>query len=443
MNKVIYAGLILATLYCILLAGCGSTSSITSNTTPAHAGRPHSPETRAQIVIISDLHLGADDISSQMVHNRSALVDFLDQIRTSGDVKELVIDGDLLDEWALPLDYVIPRSQSAFVDAIAANNKTVIAAFNKIIEEGNIKVTCIPGNHDMLVGGSDLQRIFPGINLSGDEIRGLGVYLTGVQGEIAIEHGHRYDFYCSPDPVSNRDITRDNTSILPPAYFFSRLHATSNVEGHPAAINPLPQLPAGEAANSQSGYYLYARAWSQVLSNFPVKETFSEKVIKTRIDGYMEDYAINDLVPRPDPGTGRLEVNLYRGIQDNWGKRQEINGVPVKIPLQDAMVKASDPAFLDSQAGTQYFERDPSRRIVVFGHTHAAKLEPCTNLEGRKTIYANAGAWIDNGQGYPTLTYVVITLPGAASAVESVSLFQYCENKTSALLADTQFITIR
>jgi len=400
--------------------------------------------TRSQIVVISDLHLGISDSFSELLQNRPALLEFLDQIRNSPNVKELVIAGDLVDEWFLPMDYIMPESESALVDAIVANNKTVFDVFNGIIGDGNIKVTYVPGNHDILTTEADIQRILPGINQARDDVQGLGTYVTGVQSEIAIEHGHRYNFFCAPDPISNRDITQNNTSVLPPGYFFTRIATSSVVEGHPASSNIFPEITAPSQQDaSQFGIYLYAQTWAAILSELPVKEAFSAKAIKTHIDGFTEDYAINDLVPQQDPITGKLDVNLYKGVQDNWGKRQEIAGVPVQIPLQDAITKANDNDFTDSQAKTQYFDRDSTKKIVVFGHTHIVKLDPYTNLEGSKTIYANSGTWIDKMQGHPTRTFIVITLPKADSAIESVNLYQYSGNQTFTRLEDAQVITIR
>ena len=408
------------------------------------SGNPDLNNTRSQIVVISDLHMGVNDSFSEFSQNRPALVEFLNQIRNSQNVKELVIAGDLVDEWFLPMDYIMPQSESAFVDAIAANNKTVIDAFNSIIGDGNIKVTYVPGNHDILATEADIQRILPGINQARDDVQGLGTYVTGVHSEIAIEHGHRYNFFCAPDPISNRDITQNNTSVLPPGYFFTRIATSSVVEGHPASSNIFPEITApSEKDESQFGYYLYAKAWASILSELPVKEAFSDKAIKTHIDGFTEDYAINDLIPQQDPNTGKLDVNLYQGVQDNWGKRQEIAGVPVQIPLQDAITKANDADFTDSQAKTQYFDRDSTKKIVVFGHTHVARLDPCTNLEGQTTIYANSGTWIDHMQGHPTMTFIVITPPKADSAIESVNLYQYSASQAITRLEGAQVITIR
>jgi hypothetical protein len=35
---------------------------------------------------------------------------------------------------------------------------------------------------------------------------GLGTYSPVGYPQIAIEHGHRYNFFCAPDPISNQDM---------------------------------------------------------------------------------------------------------------------------------------------------------------------------------------------------------------------------------------------
>ena len=407
------------------------------------SGNPDLSNTRSQIVVISDIHLGVDDAFAETKENRQALVDFLGQIRNSPNVKELVIAGDLVDEWFLPMNYVMPETEGTLVDAIVANNRSVFDAFNNIIGDGIIKVTYTNGNHDILVTQADIERILPGINQARDAEQGLGTYITGVNSEIAIEHGHRYNFFCAPDPFSNRDITKNDTSILPPGYFFTRIATSSVVENHPASSNTFPAITGNEKDAIQYGYFLYAKIWDSILSGLPINESFSDKVIKTNIDGFTEDYAVNDLVPQQDPNTGIFDVKLYKGIMDNWVERQKINGVAVNIALIDAVMKASDNHFTDTQANIQYFDRDASRRIVVFGHTHVTRNLLFTNLEGNNTIYANSGTWIDNASGYPNMTFVVITLPNTDSGIESVNVYKYSANKLITQWEDAQVITTR
>jgi len=405
------------------------------------AGNTALNNTRSQIVVISDIHLGVSDAFAETQKNRAALVNLLTQIKNSPNVAELVIAGDLLDGWFVPMDYVLPDSQSTFFDSVAANNQPIIDAVNAIITAGQIKVTYVPGNHDLLLTKADLQRILPGINQARDDVQGLGTYITGKNSEIVIEHGHRYNFFCAPDQISNRDITNNNSSILPPGYFFTRIATSSVVEGHPSSTNTFPDVTADKNNASQFGYYLYYETWKGILTTLPVTESFSDKAIKTNIDGYKQDIAINDLLPQQNPKGGLIDVNLYKGVQDTWDKRQTLNGVKVKIPVDIAITQASTFSFTDAQAKAQYFDVDASKRIVVFGHTHGACVLPGTNLEEQKTIYANSGTWIDNAQGYPTMTFVVITPPQSGSAVEIVNLYKYSLDDTITQWGNAQAIT--
>ncbi|PRR82641.1 Ig-like domain-containing protein [Clostridium vincentii] len=68
-----------------------------ANYTSSLSGVADLNNTRTQTVVISDLHLGVDDAFAETKANRQALVDFLNQIENSPNVKELVIAGDMFD----------------------------------------------------------------------------------------------------------------------------------------------------------------------------------------------------------------------------------------------------------------------------------------------------------------------------------------------------------
>ncbi|MEE9910790.1 MAG: metallophosphoesterase [Deltaproteobacteria bacterium] len=378
-------------------------------------------DSRAAIVCISDLHMG-DDRSFTLRYgwlrnNRSLLTGFLNKIRLSPNVKELVIAGDLFDEWVAPMD-VEPlngMTLSGFVDSIAASNQDIIDAFNKIIQDGLIKVTYVPGNHDMLVTSEDIARIFPGISQARDA-RGLGTYAP--RQEIIIEHGHRYDFYNAPDPYSNRDIAGTD-SLLPPGFFVSKIAATSDMEKIGSSIKTAAAT-LDTANQSQHNYFLYWVAWEAILSQRPVKESWNAKIIKTGIDGYSSLYAINDLIPY-DSGCGKLDVNLYKGIQDTWDERQQTNLVPAPIPAAEAIAAGALDIILDAQALQQYILIPSSnKRIVVFGHTHQTILVP---YPAYKAVYVNTGTWIDSVK--PPATFAVIIPPQNDSATGHITTYQY------------------
>ena len=246
-------------------------------------------DNRTITIVISDVHLGdqrsIDKKYGWFNKHSATLVNFLNHLRQRPDVKELVIAGDLFDEWVAPVEYDTfdGATQSGFVDAIAAANRPVIDAFNGIIQEGIIKVTYVPGNHDMLAESSDIQRIFPGISQARD-VKGLGAYAPSDRPELVIEHGHRYDFFNAPDPISNRSIT-GTASILPPGFFVSKIAATSDLEKRRASYYR-DSLNGGYTTRESYHYFSYWAAWRLIMTQKPVKESWDEKMIVTAVDGY-------------------------------------------------------------------------------------------------------------------------------------------------------------
>lgn len=391
-----------------------------------------SDEQRTRIVVISDLHLGPDSSFAENTANRSYLRDFLLELKDSKNVAELVIAGDFFDQWFLPMDYMMPASLSEFNDRIVKNNQEIVDAINAIIKEGNIRVTYVPGNHDMLFNTAEVARIFPGINQARDA-EGLGTYR--IMSKIVVEHGHRYNFFCAPDPLSNAKITKGK-AILPCGYFFTRIATSSIVEGRPHSSNVMPVVTDPGVSGVQRNYYYYYKAWQLALSNLPISESFSDKVIKTNINGFTKTYSVNDVLPHQDKN-GKISVNLYKGIVENWSERMALNHVPAPIDVDKAILGAPSVDYTDVQAQSQYFVRENSIKVVVFGHTHAAKILPSKNFNGDDVIYANSGSWVDHSKDGPVRTYLVINR-NKASAEITVSLYQYNIDGSSSLLKEAR-----
>ncbi len=405
---------------------------------------------RTQIICISDIHLGADLTYSEFDRdgkgNGAALTDFLNKVRQAPNVKELVIAGDLLDEWFVPsdVDTFQGKTQADFVARIAAAHKNVIDAFKNIITDGKIKVTYVPGNHDLLITAADIESILPGISQARD-VRGLGTYSPADHPEIAFEHGHRYDYFCSPDPISNRDITKTD-SILPPGYFFTRVATTSVVErlkGEAVSKITPPDVKLNSTDASQSMLYYYYLSFKGILGDLPIKEGFNDKIIKTNIDGFSAAYALSDIFPYQTTTGGPIDVNLFKGAQDTWDQRRIQNLAPVAIPVKDAITQAAYSTYLDDKSETQYFKNDASsKRIVVFGHSHVPLINASVNNKSQKTIYANSGTWIDHNPGRTTMNFVVITpRKSSGSTASFVNLYTYSANGTITRLPNPQAIT--
>lgn len=426
-----------------LLAACGNNGS---NDTLYNEFNTDSTE-RNLIVVVSDFHLGADLYYAEINENLPELENFLKQISTSRNVKELVIAGDLLDEWFVPasVDTYNGRDQADFVDRIAAANAGVIAVLNQIINDGMVLVTYTPGNHDLTIEAENVARILPGINQARDEEAaafGLGTYSPSDYPGIAIEHGHRYNYFCTPDQFSNQDVAPG--TILPPGYFFTRIGAEHVLQKKTQDIIPdniIPLVtPYDGGGVSQTALYAYYKLWEFALKMFPLINQLDEEIVMTNINGFTEPYSVNDLLPYQDAAGGLIEVNLYAGAPDKWAERCDLNNVPVPIPVIEAISGAASNPLTDSMAVTQYFGNPNSnKKLVVFGHTHEARIIPSENYAGEKTLYANSGTWIDHKEAHlnkTTMNFVIITPQTDAAASETkVALYNF-ENEVVTKMAE-------
>ncbi len=386
---------------------------------------------RNMIVILSDMHLGADLTYAECKNNLPHLEKLIKQIKASPNVKELVIGGDLVDEWFVPapVNTYQGQGQSGFVTRLAAANSGVFAALNSVIQEGLILVTYVPGNHDIAITAASIQTILPGVNQARDNVLGLGTYSPVGLPKIAIEHGHRYNFFCAPDPISNQTIAPG--TIMPPGYFFTRIGALAQQQGNLPPGDTTPVItPNTSGGTSQDLLYRYWKDWYMTLNMFPISNRFDEDLIVTNMNGFTGTFKVNDLVPYQLTPGGFINVNLYNGAQDNWEPRQTQNNVPVHIDAPIAIDSVNSDTYTDYQSSMQYFMNPGSnKRLVVFGHTHVPLISVYQNTANEKCVYANSGTWIDNNPNLTSMHFVVITPQGTAVTSETLVKLYNFENE--------------
>ncbi len=399
---------------------------------------------RNMIVVISDIHLGADLSYAECKANLPLLTKLLENVRISQNVKELVIAGDLLDEWFVPanIDTYQGKDQNDFVKRIALANKEVIDALNNIIKEGKILVTYVPGNHDLTITAANVESILPGINQARDNIQGLGTYTPASMPQLAVEHGHRYNFFCAPDQISNKDIAPG--SIMPPGYFFTRiatLHVVqkalnNGVDPVPGDTMPIITENVNGGESQQLAYY-YWKTWKELMISLPISNKFSDKVILTNVGGFTESYSINDLMPSQETPGGFIEGKLFKEIQDSWYERCKQNKVEVTTPASEAIALAADYKQTDIQATREYFMNPKSnKRIVVFGHTHFPEIIQTVNYKNERAIYANSGTWIDKNAS--TANFIVITPQNASSSSQTyIKLYNFEKQVVTKMAVDS------
>lgn len=377
-------------------------------------------KTADKIVVVSDLHFGVDDRFAQEVSDRPLFVEFVDRLITVGDVRELVIAGDFLDEWIVPLNYPPHADSGDFYRDCIANNQDVFDALARAIKAG-IKVVYVPGNHDMTLEEDMLSAVLPGL-VQARDAKGLGVHITGDRNEIAIEHCHRYDVYSAPDTVSNRDLAGNNRTLLPPGYFYARLGTEWAAEGKPSIVVDYPKIDQAPPSSDidQTGAYLHYKVMtSLLLTQYTPDIDFDEKVFEAKFTGLTGPYSEYDLCPRMmDDGTISAPT-LYRNFQRTWDERQSVNKVQAKLPFIEAVLGTGKAEYWRKQAKTQYLEKaDSGIDVVVFGHSHI----PDFHDFGEGRYYINDGTWIDeNLNAAFTRTFAVIT----TGATDSATLYLY------------------
>ena len=363
---------------------------------------------RDKIVTISDIHLGIEDRYSETVENLPLLIQFLKRLQNTRDVRELVIAGDFLDEWYLPVYYPRYTDQRQFYMDVIANNQDVIDELNNVIDSG-IKLVYVIGNHDMTLEADILQEAIPGI-VQAVDAKGLGAYYTGDRNEIVIEHGHRYDVFSAPDTVTNAELAGNERTIFPAGYFYARYAATWVLEGKPVIEKDLPVVTTvpDKTDTDQYGAYLYYMILKTVSSRMTPKEALEDKIFDMRVSGFDDAYSFLDFYPaQQEDGTISAPV-LFRNIQRTWDERQGINRVKVPGSFIEAVAGTLDWRYFSGQAKTQYLN-NPGENVgvVVFGHTHV----PVFDELGDDKYYINDGTWIDHNTNVPeaTRTFAVIT----------------------------------
>ena len=407
----------------------------------AEVARTRHADFKACTAVISDIHLSdrraIKGSYGWFSENRDRLLSFLDYVIRERDYyREMVIAGDLFEEWVAPMgtptfadEQGRPLSEREFLLAIAENNRTVIDRI-KAVKAAGVEVSYVPGNHDMLVTADDIDLVFgPGTVTQYRDAEGLGIYRP--DSRTVIEHGHRYDFFNAPDPVSNLGIdgvTAEN-AILPQGFFISKYTASSRIEFPqdetvaPAFMGGLLHLDATcyDIDDDLSNEAACETAWQLILGSRQVKDIDSP--IQTGAGGLTGTYNIQQISSNDE------RQQLYRDAykRSRWADRLAANQSPYIPFTAGFMASISDHAY--QYIAARAHPAGAHDRLVVFGHTHTPDLRRIEPSDGPgHVVYANPGSWVDRRflSGRPNCTFVEIyNGTGVLEGYKQVSLRQF------------------
>jgi UDP-2,3-diacylglucosamine pyrophosphatase LpxH len=367
---------------------------------------------RNRIVFISDLHMNVDASYSWLNKHTGDLAQFLKDVYGREDVSEVVILGDLLDDWVCPVKD-LPNS---FSDILAAShNSAVIGALQDLCAKQAIKVTYVVGNHDMLsfleANKSLIQDYFPGMNII-SESPGMGAYTKN--NVIWAEHGHRYTMFNAPDTWSH------DGSHLPLGYFISRLAASGSIKSGQIKTTPElldqyvkhPSTATGFGRRGEVGG-IWDDAFIIAVFNAIALDMGSwpwDHFSMNGLDGFDSDPSVEGV------------AFDYDSIVSGWPTNHD--RVTSTLAIFDDLGSLSGPANLIFEMPDYLKDLYPfTPRIILFGHTHEAEFQYHSGPV--ETIYVNTGTWIDT----KPMTWVEIEIndAGQGQKVYQVELWYYGE----------------
>ncbi len=402
---------------------------------------------RTKQIFISDIHMGtAESIQGDnpygwfLKDRANLLTDFLVELAKDETLAELVIAGDLFDEWVVP--YKIsptPTKSSEYSSqfakiANAAQNIPVISALSNLANTDGITVTYVPGNHDMLIKADIIRTLVPRIKpiIQGP---GKGVYTSN---GILAEHGSLYCLFNGPDTYSHPP-----HSSLPLGFFVARSQAEGVTNGYPVTKKKYIEIFLDTLSNRVKGEPLAEAIFDSFVK--VIHKAPSDDIKMNRLDGYKDDI------------TTLQAGEIFKDIYDKWDKEM-LDNVPATIAALDELGHLFPAVLLKFILNSKGDEN-----IVILGHTHLweirgidysfKSLEKIAEedipkiLEALKEgdikkalsiiedigdpgpdkasdfIYANSGTWIDGDSGVagekkPPATYVVIDKQEGKTSVQ-------------------------
>jgi len=376
----------------------------------AHAGG------RNKLVFISDLHMNVVGAYAWLNKHAANLARFLNTVNARDDVAELVILGDLLDDWVSPVTY----TPQTFADILGANyNNGVVPALQAVCHNPNIAVTYVTGNHDMLSFESQNKQViadtFPDMTIVSDS-PGLGAYTR--DNVIWAEHGHRYTLFNAPDIWSR------SNGHLPLGYFISRLAASKSVSSG-QVITSLDVLDRFVKSPDELNEYLVQGGYEEIgniIDDAFIIAVFNAIALWSG-NWPWSRFTMDDL----DDFTGNPSVEeialTYDTLFSGWPSRQDI------VTNYEAVF--NDLGHLNSAANLLFEMPDRIKdlypftpRIILFGHTHQAAFQYHSGEV--ETLYVNTGTWIDT----KPMTWVEIEINNGDSGRKfyTVSLWFYGES---------------
>jgi len=298
-----------------------------------------------RFLVLSDLHLGAhpgvhhDGVAEQAVA-------ILEKARLNKTADVVVLNGDVFDNWAHPIDAKPPSW------TVIMCQPDVEPFTGELLNWGKENVWYVRGNHDFDVGNLFNVTMFT----EGTAYK-----------QLWFEHGHRMDFFNAPDPAGRK---------YPFGYFITRVH-TQGIKNKAPALN--------QNIHSYLDESLLADGLAAKFRHVTLPQLVMAAVA---LDAGVPMTA---RVPMPDGTNPTLldVVDQYSSLTLDWA-----NKVGIPDATQMLLVSAEQ-----MQWEAQEILKGAHKQILTMGHSHKPEYHYYDGIGG----YVNDGAMCI---GTPTWTRI-------------------------------------
>ena len=316
-------------------------------------------------IYVSDIHMGAGrSLQSTNVYDwlgeaeANNFADFLSYLSKQGDVGEIILLGDTMDNWVCPVDEVPPTFDEILG---ASHNKNIVVNLRAVSESK--RVIYMPGNHDMHATNEIVKKHFPKIIYGGSAFN-KSRYRSS---RLLAEHGSAYAMFNAPDPINSPG------DRLPLGYFISRVTATK----------------AARTGHADRHYWTFADDLLELLGPQKLPQSVFEALLEEAglqgdteiIMGTKDGSADGSRIVIKATTVKEKYANLYEQWESHYGKGMAFKSIMAEI------------GYLGDLA--DYLSKKHDTNIIIFGHSHDYDLDKDSWFV-KDRIYANCGAWCDD-----------------------------------------------
>ncbi len=345
-----------------------------------------------RIVFFSDIHIGTNAATNwyqRSLHEPYLLAAFDYLQQQASDIQELVLVGDLVDQWT----YEPSRTPPSFAEIAAANPRIfggmvdgqwVPGALGTALSALEGRVTYVGGNHDMSVTAEDVALIRDAQGRSPHYVSTALYEPPAGRGEIVCTHGHIYSLLNAPDFHQNP------RNGIPFAHFITRMAALWTLQ-------QLAGMPPGSTAASlpgggdPTGWPLAKDALHQLLQELKLGHGSLPDVVMGALLELTRQKS--DLTFDMLDGTRltaadvvKTYASVFKSFEETASRSEDLYG-PFAAEFALAEVDALNSiAHFAERLGTQR-----QHKVVVMGHTHVPVDEDEHQLFVGDSLYANCG----------------------------------------------------